>query len=540
MPVTGIGHSIGMKKAISQLFRFDRPKRNFVISETEQQGTPPLRTQWHTKPKPKREDRRSIERALKNNRERLKRDFHTDINPDIIFRTICMDEKQMAMAVFLTGMADSARINEFILEPCLHAKGLPNAKRTLPQYLMEQVLSTQEMELTDSWQMAEQAIVEGRTVLFLDGCDQCILCDTRGFVSRPIGPPKNEYVVLGPHEAFAENLRSNITLLRRIVKLPNFVVRLRHAGGRNRTLLGVAYLEGVANRSLIREVERRLDAIDTDRVLSSGTLEQLLEDYTFLPMPQMLKTERPDRAAAAIMGGKLVLLCEGSPIACVLPVTIGTLLSSAEDTYLRQPVGTLTRIVRAAGALVSILMPAYFLALALHHPGQLSGEILTTVVTSRVLVFLPLSVEMIFLLLVFQLVREAGLRIPGSVGHAIGIIGGLVLGQAAVAANIVSAVVLIIVALSGLGNFTVPDYSTQQCIAYYRVALCVAATLGGMLGIGVCILITLAMLTTIRSFGVPFFAPIAPVTRKSAPTVVRGKIQNTVQMTDYLNAEDTL
>ena len=207
---------------------------------------------------------------------------------------------------------------------------------------------------------------------------------------------------------------------------------------------------------------------------------------------------------------------------------------------MRRPVGTLLRVVRAIGAIVSIWMPAYFLALTEHHAGQLTGEVLSVVLSSHVMVFLPLPVEMIFLLLVFQLVREAGIRVPGVVGHAIGIIGGLLLGQAAVAAHLVSTVVLIIVALSGLGNFTIPDYSTQICVAYYRVALCVAATFAGFLGIGGLTLLTIALLCSVKSFGVPMLAPFAPKTRSVRPLLVRGKLQNRAAPPDLWNAEGRL
>ena len=528
-----------MKQALRTLFQFDRPNVTFTLSETEQGGTPPFFARRKTKTDPKHPTVFTLSKRLDATQRALETRFHREVNPDLILRRFRIGKTQEAMLVFLTGMASEQRINEFLLTPAMRSEWATGTKEPL-RFAMENVFALHEMEQTEEWDVMELAISEGRTAIFFEGVRGCILSETRGYVSRGVSEPKAENVVLGPHEAFNENLRTNVTLLRRLVKLPDFVVRFLETGGRNRTRLGLGYLEGVCNRTLLREVERRLRKVDTTAVLSSGTLEQLIESYTFFPLPQMLKTERPDRAASAIMQGKIVLLVEGSPIACILPVTIGTLFSSAEDTYLRQPVGTLVRVVRAAGAILSILMPAYFLALALHHPGQLSSEVLATVVASRIMVFLPLSVEMIFLLLVFQLVREAGLRIPGSIGHAIGIIGGLILGQAAVSANIVSTVVLIIVALTGLGNFTIPDYSTQQCIAYYRIALCLLTTLGGLLGMAAGVLMTLAALCSIKSFGVPFLTPYAPVVVRRAPMVVRGKIQNRAEAPDAINVEGTV
>jgi spore germination protein KA len=437
----------------------------------------------------------------------------------------------------MNGMADDKQIADFILRPAF-AVCVDGVSRTdLPTYFCEHALSMHETELSDSRDAIVQAIAEGRTAILFDGAKQAILCDTRGFVSRPVSEPQNEMTIMGPKEAFTENIRTNVTLLRRILKRPDFVCRFRDAGGTNRTKLVVAYLDGTVNPSLRAEVERRLDRIRTNDTLSIGRIEQLIEDYTYLPMPQMLKTERPDRAARAILDGRLVLLVEGCPLAGVLPITLEALMESGEDADMRQPVGTVVRVIRMLGAALSIQLPAYFLALALHHPGQLSSEVLETVIASRAMVFLPLSVEMIFLLIVFQLVREAGLRVPGAIGQAIGIIGGLLLGQAAVSANIVSTVVLIIVALTGLGNFAIPDYSAQVSIAYFRILLCLAATAGGLLGIAVTGLCMGALLCSVKSFGVPFLTPFAPVAKRSGRMIVRGKLNNRAVPSDWSNPE---
>ena len=526
-----------MKRPIRSIFRFDEPYRRFELKETETKGTPSFFAH-------KKEQRAAIpawkgtlHRSLAANRKTLSAVFHGDRNTDLILRTFRIGESVQALAVSLNGMADDTKIGDFILRPCckLQSELLPKRYRT--EFLCSRVLLMAETERTDAFETVVSAIAEGRTAILLDGEAEAILCDTRGFVSRPVSEPQNEMTILGPKEAFTENIRTNITLLRRILKRPDFVCAFRDAGGTNRTKLVVAYLDGTVNPMLLEEVERRLNRIQTCDTLTIGRIEQLIEEYSYLPLPQMLKTERPDRAASAILDGRIVLLVEGCPLAGVLPITIGTLLESGEDLDMRQPVGTIIRAVRIIGAMLSAYLPAYFLALALHHPGQLSGEILETVIASRAMVFLPLPIEMIFLLLVFQLVREAGLRVPGSIGHAIGIIGGLLLGQAAVSANIVSTVVLIIVALTGLGNFVIPDYSAQVAIAYYRILLCVTASIGGLLGIAAAGLCTTAALCTFKSFGVPFFTPIAPIAKRSGSILFRKRLRNRSEPSDWSNPE---
>ncbi len=521
------GHTAGMKRS---LFGFDEPYDRFELLETETKTTgssSDASEQRHApQPVPTRLSR--VEAALKER-------FFADQNPDLILRPFRIGRRFDALAAFLNGMADSGQIDEFLLAPAMRQE-FPKLSRCTAKDLTESVFTLREAAAARTLDEAVSAIAEGRAAVFWAGSDECLLFDTRGYVSRSVGQPQNEPTVLGPHEAFTENLRTNITLLRRILRMPSFSAKLRPAGGKNGVQLALCYHVQRVNRKLLSEVERRLDAIEADAVLSIGALEQRIEEHPWLPLPQTLKTERPDRAASAVLDGRIVLLLEGSPIACVLPVTIGMLFASAEDASMRRPVGTLVRLVRAAGMLLSVCMPAYFLALTQHHAGQLSGEVLSVVLSSHVLVFLPLPAEMIFLLLVFQLVREAGIRVPGVVGHAIGIIGGLLLGQAAVAAHLVSTVVLIIVALSGLGNFTIPDYSTQMCVAYYRILLCVAATLGGFLGIGAAALLTLVLLCSVKSFGVPMLSPFAPATRTNRPFLVRGRLSRS-GVQDFMNPE---
>jgi spore germination protein KA len=524
-----------MKEAIRNLFRFDAPYRRFELTETEPVGTPSFFARRKAKKAVLKRESGTLSKSLEANSAWLSERFRADVNPDLILRPVRVGEAACALVVSINGMADEKQIADFILRPAFHARIEGVAPSRLPAFFRENALSMHETELTNARDAVVSAITEGRTAILFDGAGEAILADTRGFVSRAVGEPENETTILGPKEAFTENIRTNVTLLRRILKRPDFVCEFRDSGGTNRTKLVIAYLDGTVNPSLLKELKRRLDTIETDMRLTVGRVEQLIEDYTFLPLPQMLKTERPDRAASAVLDGRIALLVEGCPLAGVLPITVGTLMESGEDTDMRQPVGTIVRVIRMIGAVLSTYLPAYFLALALHHPGQLSSEILETVIASRAMVFLPLWMEMIFLLLVFQLVREAGLRVPGSIGHAIGIIGGLLLGQAAVSANIVSTVVLIIVALTGLGNFTIPDYSAQIATSYYRILLCVMATLAGLLGITVTGLCVTAVMCSAKSFGVPFFAPFSPVTGHRGHLLFRERIRNRAGASDWAN-----
>ena len=525
-------------ETIGRGLRFDEPDGRFELLETEP-GEPSFFHGKKRSPVPEMPDDRTVSPRLKESRRRLEAAFFQGMNTDLVLRSFRLCGSVRALAVFLNGMADGDRISDFILKRAMECPR-PTGGQGLVDYALEEVFSLQEAEKTERWAHVEEAVLEGRTAVLLAGERQAILLDTRGYACRGVGTAENESTVLGPAEAFHENLRISITLLRRIVRRADFVCEFRDIGSKNRVKLALCYLGGVCNESLLAEIKRRLDRVETDVLLSAGTLGQRIEDRPWSPVPQTLLTERPDRAATAIMAGKAVILVEGSPQALVLPVTLSGLLLTAEDSYLRRPAGAILRFVRLFGAAVSVLMPAYFLALAYHHQGLLSSDILSTVISSRKLVFMPMGAEMIFLLLVFQLVREAGVRVPGVVGQTVGIIGGLILGQAAVSANFVSTVALIIVALTGLGNFVIPNYDLQIAGACYRVALCLLSLSGGLLGLCCGIMVALILLADQKSFGVPFLAPYAPKTVTREPLLFRRDVEGQGTAQDDMNGEAVL
>lgn len=520
------------KDILNDILRFDKPYDCFELLETESGDETSFCGAERERRKEEAPQAEKLYRSLNRNKSWLKKEFHTDTNTDIILREFDIG-KRSALAVFVNGMADENQISDFILRPSLQIDELNGCA----DILIRKVLPMQEVEATNERSKVKTAICEGRTALFVDGCADVALMDTRGFASRTIGTTQNETVVIGPNEAFTENLRTNVTQMRRIIKKPEFICKFQDAGASNHIRLALCYIEGLTNRSLLREVQRRLSNISTDVILDAGSIKQLIETHPFAPISQSMSTERPDRAAMAVMQGKVVLLLEGSPQALVMPVTLFELMASAEDAYQRQPIGSLVKLVRYFGAALSVLMPAYFLAVAMHHQGLLSSEVLNTVIASREMVFLPMPVEMVFLLIVFQLVREAGVRVPGAAGQTVGIIGGLILGQAAVAANIVSAVVLIIVALTGLGNYTIPNYELQLSVAYFRIILCILASLSGLLGFFSGILIAIALLCSMKSFGVPMLSPLSPATKRRHGLVLRRKLRQHSQPIDYSNSE---
>lgn len=525
-------------KAIERLIRilaFDVPDKRFELRERES-GEPDAFGGWN-EPAPGRSKSRQgfimPKRAngkLDKIEADLRRAFNAEVNGDIVFRKINTGSGHRALIVYMSGMADEKTIADFVISPLI--------KTCDADPFGGSAVFAAKVEYDTDPAKINKAVLDGMCAVFTENRRDVLIADTTGYEKRSVEQPQNERIVLGPKESFNESIKTNASLLRRIIRTEDLIVEYIKGGGENRTGFAVVYRKGNTNEALIKEVKSRIAKVKEKYIETTGVLEQLIEDDRLFPIPQALSTERPDRTASFIMQGACAILADGSPFALIVPATFSALMSSPEDVYLRKPLGSILRSIRYAGAFISIILPAYFIAMAMYHQGLLSTEVLSTVIKSREMVFEPLPFEMLLLLFVFQLIREAGMRVPGSVGQAIGVIGGLILGQAAVAANLASTVILIIVALSGLGNLCIPDYSTQIAASYFRMGFVIAAWMAGLVGLTSAFLLFIGYLAYIKSFGVPFLAPFAPKTQTKRPFISRGIIGRHLRAEDYLNTAD--
>lgn len=516
---------------LRDIIRFDEGDDRFELLETER-GYPGSKVERRA-PRKKKSVSGSVPRSVRKAESELRRIFNAEVNPDIILRRFRAGSGREALIVYVNGMADDTKVNEFILKPLMSCGNEKDMDE-----ILESVVRICEVKRETSMEKIAAELTDGVTALFIDGERECLLLETRGFEKRSIGEATNETTVAGPKESFTESFRTNVTLIRRGIQTDDLVVEPMTVGRAKRTRIALIYREGFTNETVLNEVRRRLDRAKATDITGSGVLEQLIEDSALSPVPQILQTERPDRVCSHVMQGCVGVVTDGSPFALVMPITLFSLLDSPEDVYMRRPLGTAIRLIRYFGALISVALPGYFLALSLYHQGVLSTEVLSTVIASRRMVFEPMGVEIILLLLIFQMIREAGLRVPGSIGQAIGIIGGLIMGQAAVAAHLASSVVLIVVAASGLGNFCIPDYRTQIAAAFLRLALVISAWMGGLLGMTAAALFAVCGLASMKSFGVPFLSPFAPKTFSKRPFAIRGGIGLFERADDWLNTDD--
>ena len=431
-------------------------------------------------------------------------------NKDVIVRRFRAGGFDAAV-VCIDGMCATKVLNEHILAPAMELGDRQSeSEADRLAWLLENAISVVPAQEETVCQKALSAVLDGQTLLLCEGCAVGALLDTRGYEKRSVSPSDNERVVLGPHEGFIENLRTNITLVRRIVRSPRLVTEFMPLGTGIPTQCAILYLDGVAEERIVAEVRRRLAGVKADFVPGTGELEQLIEDHPYALMPQMLSTERPDRAASFLLDGQVIVFVDGSPFALCMPVTLFHLLHSPDDTFMRWQYGSFLRVMRMLGILIHIFLPGVYVAIIGFHPDILSPMVLASISESRARVPLPIYLEALLLTLSFYLINEAGTRAPSALGSALGIVSGLILGQAAVSADLVSPLLLIVVAASGLGGFAVPNYSLSIALRIAQLLVLTAGACYGLYGVLVVLFAYLTLLCRMTSLGSPLIAPLSP------------------------------
>ncbi|HOV80510.1 MAG TPA: spore germination protein [Bacillota bacterium] len=456
------------------------------------------------------------------NLEIIKDEFNIPTNIDVIIREFKLAGMVDAFIVFIDGMADRGVVNDFILRQLMNPGQFENYKGgCVLEYVTGNVLSVNQAKKLKKYEEAITQILMGVTVLFADRCDSCLAIETRGYEKRGIEKPATEAVVRGSQEAFTENLKTSVTQIRRIIRNKDLVHEFFLIGKQDNSMASILYIKGIANPDVVKEVKRRLASIETDFIAGDGMLEQFIEDHPWMLVPQVLTTERPDRTAANILDGKVAILTEGTPFAIIVPANFFAFIQTPEDAYLRWQYGTVLRFLRISAFFIALLLPGIYIALTNYHPEMLPTDLAIAISKSREAVPFPSIVEVLLMETSFELIREAGIRVPGLIGTTLGIIGALILGQAAVAANIVSPILIIIVAVTGLGNFAIPNYSLAFGVRILRFFFIILGGIAGFFGISAGLVMLVARAVSIKSFGVPFMAPAWPRAGRSPDILTR-------------------
>ncbi|KNZ69544.1 GerA spore germination protein [Thermincola ferriacetica] len=374
----------------------------------------------------------------------------------------------------------------------------------------EELLAFTEVKTSNNMKDLLAAVLTGETVLLVDGLDNYFAVSTQNWVQRAVTEPETESVVRGPKEGFTESLQTNITLIRRRIKSPRLKFETIKIGTLTNTAVCISYIDGVVNEKIVAEVKERLKRIKVDGILESGYIEEFIEDAPLSIFPTVNSTERPDKVAGGLLEGQVAILVDTTPFVLLLPVTFPQMLQASEDYYLRWPFATFIRLIRFGALNSALLLPAFYIAIVTYHQEMLPTPLLISIAAAREGVPFPAFVEAILMEGTFEVLREAGVRLPKTIGQAVSIVGALVIGEAAVTAGLVSPAMVIVVALTAIASFTLPSYSGSFSIRILRFTLMVLAAFLGLFGIMTGLLAILIHLCALRSFGIPYISPLAP------------------------------
>lgn len=451
--------------------------------------------------------------SLEENTSHLKQVFDQAV--DIVFRSFKFSSGHDAAVVYCKALCDTARIDVDILAPLMrvNAPVQPTPYTPVTITSIQDKLPVANSQTICTLKEAVDHVLLTKVILFLDGADTALSFDLSDGSQRSVEEPSTESVIRGPREGFTEKLETDISLLRRRLRTPDFKMEVIEIGKYTKSKTMLCYLQGVADPNLVDEARSRLRRIDIDGIIDSGYVEELIEDAPFSPFPQIQDTERPDVVAAALMEGRFAILVDGSPFALIAPVNLWGALQASEDYYERYLIANMIRWLRFAFLVMALTLPATYVAITTFHAEMLPTKLLLSVAASRDVTPFPAVVECLLMEITFEALREAGVRLPKTVGSAISIVGALVIGQAAVEAGIVSAPMVIVVSLTGIASFCIPRFNFAIAIRMLRFPVILMAGFLGVYGIVISIIFILIHLSGLRSFGQPYLKPISPFNR---------------------------
>ncbi|MFB6466939.1 spore germination protein [Cytobacillus sp. Hz8] len=419
-----------------------------------------------------------------------------------------------ASILFTDGLADTKMIQQVILESLMYeGKGNENIDapmRGVLTWMKNKVLNIGDVKEIYDLEELFVSILSGNTVIIIDGFPAALSASTYGFEGRSVTEPTTQNVVRGPMEAFTESIRINTALVRRKIKDPNLHCEQKQIGKITKTDVSIMYIKGIVTDDVVEEVRTRIERIDIDGILESSYIEELIQDETFTPFPTVFNTERPDVVAAGLLEGRVAIIVDGTPFVLIVPSLFIHNFQVAEDYYQRADISSLLRILRIICFLISLLGPSFYIALTTFHQEMVPTPLLINLASQREGVPFPAFVEALIMEVTFEILREAGIRMPTAVGQTVSIVGALVLGQAAVEAGIVSAAMVIVVSITAIANFCFPAYNMAISVRMLRFIMMMLAASFGLYGVTLGILALLLHLNSIRSFGMPYMAPFSP------------------------------
>ena len=450
--------------------------------------------------------------TLTVNLNSIQKEFNN--SPDLIIRRFSFGAQPQGQGavVFIDGLADKKQVEWSILRPLMLMEGAGPEKANVVdrlEYMELNLITVGEIKRLYRLDQVVAAVLSGETVLMIDGTAAGLAIATPGWEKRSVNQPDSEVIIKGPRDGFIETLRTNTALLRRKLGDPRLTLETLSVGTRTKTDVCIAYLQDIADPKLIKEIKQRLNRINTDGVLSAGSLEEFIEDAPLSFFATMGYTERPDVVSAKLLEGRAAVFVDGTPVVLTAPFLFIENFQSPDDYTFKPFFGTLIRWARYLAFLISILLPAAYVALVSFHQELIPTQLLITTAAAIEGTPFPVVIEALVMGLVFEILREAGIRLPRPIGQTVSIVGALVIGEATVSAGLVGAPLIIVVAFTAITSFVTPTLVQETTII--RFALTILSGFLGAFGITIGLLAILVHMASLRSFGVPFLSPITPL-----------------------------
>ncbi|MBM7659868.1 spore germination protein KA [Bacillus mesophilus] len=499
------------------------------------------------KPEVQPDKKTPLQRDLAFSIQKIKKDIGQ--SPDVIIREMVIgkETKTKIAVIYIDGLVDKQFVHEFILTPLLYSiresclGDVSLTGESFYEILKDYSLTIGELTTLESYEDVLNRVLSGDTVLFLDGEASSFSLGTRGWEGRGVEEPSTEQVIRGPKEGFTETIRTNTGLIRRRIRDKNLMFEYVQIGRRSKTDVSIAYMKDLADEKIIQEVRDRLSLIDIDTILEGGYIEELIQDETMTPFPTVYNTERPDVVVGGLMEGRVAIIVDGTPFVLLVPALFIHFMQSSEDYYQRADISTLIRLLRFTAFLMSLLVPSAYIAVTTYHQEMLPTALLVSLSAQREGVPFPAVVEALIMELTFEILREAGLRMPRAIGSAISIVGALVIGQAAVEAGLISATMVIVVSLTAISSFVIPKFNMSISTRILRFGFMILAATFGLFGIILGLLGLVFHLTSLRSFGIPYMAPFAPIiTSDLKDTLVRTPLWKMNTRPRLINQKDII
>ncbi|USK69772.1 spore germination protein [Peribacillus asahii] len=449
----------------------------------------------------------------------------TGNSSDVVIRTlnIAPHSEIKTAIVYVEGIVDSISINDFLIESMMnHDLQEKLTRENALKIISNNVVALGSIKLVSDWEQLLLSLMAGETLILVDGTNEALIVSTQGGEKRSVEEPSTQLAVRGSRSGFTESIRTNTALVRRIIKNPNLWLESMKIGKVTQTDVAIMYINGIVNEKIVEEVRQRLKRINIDGILESGYIEQLIEDQAMTTFPTLYHTERPDTVAGNLLEGRVAIFVDGTPFVLIAPTIFNQFFQSAEDYYARFDIATTIRFLRVIIFFISIIGPSAYIAATTFHQEMLPTQLVIAISSQREAVPFPAFVEAMIMEVTFEILREAGVRMPRAIGSAISIVGALVIGQAAVQAGIVSPAMVIVVAITAIASFATPSFAIAISARLIRFLFMVSGATFGFYGIILGFIMLVVHLCDLRSFGVPYMSPFAPfIPKKAGDTVVR-------------------